>query len=314
LRAAAIVAAVIPLALLSTFMGLRFRGLPANLLSLGAMDFGIIVDGAVIVLANIFRELSEHQHTVSSKIRSNVKEVIIEAAAHVGRPTMFSMLIIIIAHIPIFTLQRQEGRIFAPMAYTIVSALLGSLLFSLTLVPVLAYFLLQRGVPHGENALVRFCKKLYRPVLTRAGRWPVVVLLGAVAALAGSLLLATQLGSEFLPELNEGSVWVNLTLPPGISVTEAVKRFDEALSKVPGFEPSFSQPIRDNILESISQIDGQIVIKVFGDDLGLIKETAQQVLDQVTSVRGVARAFIDREGSVPQLQIETTGRVPRAMD
>ncbi len=363
-RAAAIVASIIPLALLSTFMGLRIRGLPANLLSLGAMDFGIIVDGAVIVLENIFRELSEQQHTVTNKIRGNVKEVIIEAAAHVGRPTMFSMLIIIIAHIPIFTLQRQEGRIFAPMAYTIVSALLGSLLFSLTLVPVMAYFLLRSGVPHGENRLVRFCKKLYRPLLTHAVRWPIVVLALAVMALAGSLLLATQLGSEFLPELNEGSVWVNLTLPPGISVSEAVKecakvrsilrtfpevraviskagrpedgtdpkqinmaeflvdtypqeewksklskeellkRFDEALSQVPGFEPSFSQPIRDNILESISQIDGQIVIKVFGDDLDLIKKTAQQVLDQVSSVRGVARAFIDREGSVPQLQIE----------
>jgi cobalt-zinc-cadmium resistance protein CzcA len=367
LRAAAIVAAIIPLALLSTFMGLRFRGLPANLLSLGAMDFGIIVDGAVIVLENIFRELSEHQHAshaALSKVRGSVRDVIIEAAAHVGRPTMFSMLIIIIAHIPIFTLQRQEGRIFAPMAYTIVSALLGSLLFSLTLVPVLAYFLLRRGVPHGENRLVRFCKKLYRPLLTQAVRWPVFVLLGAVAALAGSLLLARQLGSEFLPELNEGSVWVNLTLPPGISVSEAVrecarvrsilkqfpevraviskagrpedgtdpkqinmaeflvdtypqeewksklskeallKKFDDALSRVPGFEPSFSQPIRDNILESISQIDGQIVIKVFGDDLGLIKQTAQKVLDQVSSVQGVARAFIDREGSVPQLQIE----------
>ena len=178
LRAAVIVASIIPLALLATFMGLRFRGLPANLLSLGAMDFGIIVDGAVIVLENIFRELSEHQHSVTNKIRGNIREVIIEAAAHVGRPTMFSMLIIIIAHIPIFTLQRQEGRIFAPMAYTIVSALLGSLLFSLTLVPVMAYFLLRRGVPHGENRLVRFCKKLYRPLLTHAVRWPVLVLAG----------------------------------------------------------------------------------------------------------------------------------------
>ena len=122
--------------------------------------------------------------------------MIIEAAAHVGRPTMFSMLIIIIAHIPIFTLQRQEGRIFAPMAYTIVSALLGSLLFSLTLVPVLAYFLLRRGVPHGENRLVRLCKKLYRPVLTQAVRWPVLVLAAAVAALAGSLLLRHATGQR----------------------------------------------------------------------------------------------------------------------
>src|SRR5213078_2195441 len=130
-------------------------------------DFGIIVDGAVIVLENIFRELSEHQHT-ASKVRTSIRDVIIEAAAHVGRPTMFSMTIIIIAHLPIFTLQRQEGRIFAPMAYTIVSALIGSLLFSLTLVPVLAYFLLGRGVPHGENRLVQLCKRIYGPILTKA--------------------------------------------------------------------------------------------------------------------------------------------------
>ncbi len=298
LRAAIIVAVIIPLALLATFIGLRVRDLPANLLSLGAMDFGIIVDGAVIVLENIFRELSEHRPSWADK--RAVKDAIIEAAARVGRPTMFSMLIIIIAHIPIFTLQRQEGRIFAPMAYTIVSALLGSLLFSLTLVPVLAYFLLGRGVPHGENRLVRWCKAIYKPALNLAVRWPVLILLIAVAVLAGSLVSATQLGSEFLPELNEGSIWVNLTLPPGISVTEAVrecarvrsilksfpevrtviskagrpedgtdpkqinmaeffvdifpqdqwkskitkdellKKMDDALSKVPGFEPSFS--------------------------------------------------------------------------
>jgi len=362
LRAAAIVAVIIPLALLATFVGLSIRGLPANLLSLGAMDFGIIVDGAVIVLENIFRELSERRHPPGAP--EKIRHAIVEAAAHVGRPTMFSMLIIIIAHIPIFTLQRQEGRIFAPMAYTIVSALLGSLLFSLTLVPVLAYFLLGRGVPHGENRLVTWCKRLYQPVLTRAVRHPVLVLVAAVAVLGGSLLLALGLGSEFLPELNEGSVWVNLTLPPGISVSEAVrecarvrsilkqfpevrtvvskagrpedgtdpkqinmseflvdlypqdqwkrkitkegllKEFQAALEQVPGFEPSFSQPIRDNILESISQIDGQVVIKVFGDDIGTLKEKAQSVLDAVRSVRGVNRAFVDRAGTVPQLQIE----------
>jgi heavy metal efflux system protein len=188
--------------------------------------------------------------------------------------------------------------------------------------------------------------------------------IAAVAVLAGSLVLATRLGSEFLPELNEGSVWVNLTLPAGISVSEAVrecarvrsilrkfpevrtvvskagrpedgtdpkqinmaeilvdlypqdqwkrkitkealiKEFNTALNQVPGFEPSFSQPIRDNILESISQIDGQVVIKVFGDDIPTIKERAQRILETVRSVRGVARAFVDRAGTVPQLQIE----------
>lgn len=360
-RAAIIVAVVIPLALLATFIGLQIRNLPANLLSLGAMDFGIVVDGAVIVLENIFRRLAGLK---GRREIGTVKEAIILAVTEVGRPTVFSVVIIIIAHLPIFTLQRQEGRIFAPMAYTIVSALLGSLLFSMTLVPLLAFLLLRKGVPHGENRLVRFSKRLYRPVLLRAVKRPVMVLLAAVLVLGATLALAPQLGSEFLPELNEGSVWVNLSLPPGISVTQAVKEcarvrqilrrfaevrsvvskagrpedgtdpkqvnmteflvdlwpqdqwkrkiakedllteFDQALSAVPGFQPSFSQPIRDNILESISQIDGQVVIKVFGDDIATLKEKSEQVLGTVRGVRGVARAFIDRAGEVPQLQIE----------
>src|SRR5205823_1515068 len=126
-RAAAIVAAVIPLALLATFIGLRVRGIPANLLSLGAMDFGIIVDGAVIVVENVFRTLARHSH---SPDRESARRTILDATEQVGRPTLFSMLIIIVAHIPIFTLQRHEGRIFAPMAYTVSSALVGSLVFS----------------------------------------------------------------------------------------------------------------------------------------------------------------------------------------
>src|SRR6266581_3957607 len=160
LRAAAIVAVIIPLSLLATFIGLTWRGIPANLLSLGAMDFGIIVDGAVIVLENVFRHLTERQET-----RRAPKAIVLDAAVEVGRPTLFSMLIIIIAHLPIFTLQRHEGRIFAPMAYTVVSALLGSLLFSLTLVPLLCFFLLRRNLPEKENPLVHICQRLYRPSL-----------------------------------------------------------------------------------------------------------------------------------------------------
>jgi cobalt-zinc-cadmium resistance protein CzcA len=142
MRAALIVALMIPLSLLATFMGLTLRGIPANLLSLGAMDFGIIVDGAVIVVENIFRKLAEHsthQPDFKQDFRA-FKQVILDATAEVGRPTFFSMIIIITAHIPIFTLQRHEGRIFAPMAWTVTSALVGSLVFSLSLVPLLCYF------------------------------------------------------------------------------------------------------------------------------------------------------------------------------
>ncbi|MCX6903805.1 MAG: efflux RND transporter permease subunit, partial [Verrucomicrobia bacterium] len=155
-RAAGIVALMFPLSLLATFIGLTWRGIPANLLSLGAMDFGIIVDGAVIVVENIFRRLTEREHTQD---RHALRHTILEAAAEVGRPTFFSMLIIIAAHIPIFTLQRHEGRIFAPMACTVTSALVGSLIFSLTLVPLLCYYLLRKKIPHQENVVVRFCKR-----------------------------------------------------------------------------------------------------------------------------------------------------------
>ncbi|HKA53101.1 MAG TPA: CusA/CzcA family heavy metal efflux RND transporter [Candidatus Binatia bacterium] len=361
LRSAAIVAAIIPLALLSTFIGLKLRGIPANLLSLGAMDFGIIVDGAVIVVENIFRQLSEHSQV---RDREALRATVLDAAVQVGRPTLFSMLIIIAAHIPIFTLQRHEGRIFAPMAYTVTSALVGSLLFSLTLVPLLCFFLLRKRLPEKENFLVSTCKRAYRPALTWALHHHKTVLVTALAALVVSLLLVPSLGTEFLPELNEGTVWVNATLPSSISVSEAAKicarmrailrRFpevvsvvsqagrpedgtdpkpismtehfvdlkppaqwtrriskeqlieemDEALAALPGVTSSFSQPIRDNVLESISQIDGQIVIKIFAQDGALVREKAQEVLQAVTPVRGVARAFIDRAGEVPQLQVE----------
>ena len=358
-RAAGIVAIVIPLSLLATFIGLRIRGIPANLLSLGAMDFGIIVDGAVIVLENVFRRLHERHDSLGAP-----RAIVLDAAAEVGRPTLFSILIIIIAHLPIFTLQRHEGRIFAPMAYTVVSALIGSLLFSLTLVPLLCLYLLGRSRAEEENALVRWCKRTYRPLLRRALAHRTAVLAAAVVALAASLAVAPRLGTEFLPELNEGSIWINIMLPPGISVTEAsrqlsrirgvLRRFpevrmvmsksgrpedgtdpkmvnmaellvdvkpqaqwrphvskealidqmNEALQAIPGIEPSFSQPIRDNVLESISQIDGQIVIKVFGDDMDVLRRSAADVLRAVLPVRGVARAFVDRAGQVPQLQIE----------
>src|SRR5262252_2704450 len=229
LRAALIVAVTIPLSLLATFLGLTFRGIPANLLSLGAMDFGIIVDGSVIVVENIFRRLSEHraEHPVSyfgaghkEDEHESLRNRIIWATMEVGRPTFFSMLIIITAHIPIFTLQRHEGRIFAPMAVTVTSALIGSLIFSLTLVPLLCYFLLRKRLSEKENFAVRACKRLYRPSLTWALKHRLTVISASIVLLAASLFTMTRLGSEFLPELNEGTMWVNINFPPGISVSE----------------------------------------------------------------------------------------------
>ncbi|MGC2520008.1 MAG: CusA/CzcA family heavy metal efflux RND transporter [Burkholderiales bacterium] len=358
MRAAFIVALVIPLALLATFIGLTWVGIPANLLSLGAMDFGIIVDGAVIVVENVFRKLTEEAHDRTPRLQK-----ILAATVEVGRPTLFSMLIIIAANIPIFTLQRHEGRIFAPMAWSVTSALVGSLILSLTLVPLLCFWMLRKNLPEKENALVRACKRIYEPALAWAiGRKKTVIGI-ALAALAASLAVVPMLGTEFLPELNEGSIWINVNMPPSVSVTEAqeltakfraairtvpevesvisktgrpedgtdpkpinmceilvdlkpesqwrhgvtklqlIDQMDKAMSRFPGMETSFSQPIRDNVLESISQVDGQIVVKVFGEDLDVLREYAERTLNAVKDVRGVSRAFIDRLGELPQLLI-----------
>ena len=360
LRASLAVVAVIPLALLATFMGLKIMGVPANLLSLGAMDFGIIVDGAVIVVENIMHRLAERGEGMNEKER---KTLITEATNEVGRPTLFSMLIIIAAHIPIFALQRHEGRIFQPMALSVTAALIGSLVFSLTLVPLLSYWMLRKGLPHADNRVVSFAKRVYRPVLdwALAHRRQVVGI--AVGCFALAMVTASRLGSEFLPELNEGTIWVNLRLPASISNDEAtrtlrqvrqtllsvpevrttvskagqpedgtdpktismaevfvdlkppeqwrtgltrerlIEEMEQAVTALPGMEPTFSQPIRDNVLESISQIDGQIVIKVAGDDLAVLRQTTEAIEREIKQVRGVSRAEIDRQGDLPQLLI-----------
>jgi len=363
LRAALIVAVVIPLALMATFLGLTLVGIPANLLSLGAMDFGIIVDGAVIVVENIVRKLSELPHTGAPN-RAARRQAILDATVEVGRPTLFSMIIIIAAHIPIFTLQRHEGRIFSPMAWTVTSALIGSLIMSLTLVPLLTYLLLNKDIAHGDNRLVARIKAWYEPKLRWAIGRPKRVVGVALAALLLALVAGTRLGSEFLPELNEGSIWVNIFLPPSVSPAEAqeqarlvrqklrsvpevktaiskvgrpddgtdpkifnamevyvelvpeeqwrpgkkkedlIREMDEAVSSLPGVDPSFSQPIRDNVLESISQVDGQIVIKVRGEDLVRLVLDGKKILGQVQSVPGVVWAFIDRDGTLPQYVLD----------
>ncbi|MGV0958966.1 MAG: efflux RND transporter permease subunit [Limnohabitans sp.] len=360
LRASLAVVAVIPLALLATFLGLKIMGIPANLLSLGAMDFGIIVDGAVIVIENIMHRLAERGEGMNEKER---KTLITEATNEVGRPTLFSMLIIIAAHIPIFALQRHEGRIFQPMALSVTAALIGALVFSLTLVPLLAYWMLRKGLPHHDNRVVAKSKQLYTPALNWALDHRRHVVGIAVACFAMAMVAASRLGSEFLPELNEGTIWVNVRLPASVANDEAtrilsdirrtlrtvpevrttvskagqpedgtdpktismaeifvdlkpteqwrkgltreklIEEMDQAVSALPGMEPTFSQPIRDNVLESISQIDGQIVIKIAGDDLAILKQTAEAIEREIKQVKGVSRAEIDRQGELPQLLI-----------
>jgi cobalt-zinc-cadmium resistance protein CzcA len=359
LRGALIVAAVIPLALLASFVYLDWRKMSANLLSMGAVDFGIIVDGAVVVVENIFARLAHERPTDPQRRR----DVILRATIEVGRPTLFSLLVIIVAYVPIFALERVEGRIFAPMANTVASALVGALVFSLTLIPLLAMLMLRRPVRERESPAVAGFRRVYEPALAWVMRHRMATITASAAALFGAVVLLANLGTEFLPELNEGSFYVHVTLPNGVSLTEGqrlaprltgifldfpevrqvmtqlgrpedgtdpkltnnleyfvdllppadwrkglsretlVAQMSRRLQAVPGIEFSFSQPIKDNVEENIAGVFGQVSVKIFGEDLNLLADKAEEVKRVLAGVPGVADLGIFQSGDLPQLQI-----------
>jgi len=239
-RAALIVAAVIPLSLAASFAYLHTRGMSANLLSMGAVDFGIIVDGAVILVEHLFHKLS---HRAGEEPESFV-ETVFQTAREVARPTLFSLLIIIAAYLPIFSLQRVEGRIFSPLANTVVSALIGALLMTFTLVPVLCFFALRKPKPMRDSPLLVWAQRAFDPSLRFAMNNVAVVLIAATGALAATGILVPRLGSEFLPALNEGALYVTFTLPGNMSLSEGRKltpRLKELLSRTPEVTEMLSQ-------------------------------------------------------------------------
>jgi cobalt-zinc-cadmium resistance protein CzcA len=246
MRASLIVATVIPLSLLTSFFYLYSRGMSANLLSMGAVDFGIIVDGAVIIVEHLFHRVHDLETPVTSRASEplSLQERILIAAREVARPTLFSLLIIIAAYLPIFSLERVEGRIFHPMANTVVSALVGALLVSFTLVPVLALFALRKAKPLKDSPVLKAAVRAYQPLLQFSMRRPGIVLVLAAGALASSLTLLPRLGSEFLPELNEGALYVTFTLPGNLSLTagrKLVPAIRERLKRTPEVTELMSQ-------------------------------------------------------------------------
>ena len=217
LRAGLIVALAIPLSMLFAFdLMLRF-GIAGSLMSLGAIDFGLVVDSSVIMIENSVRRLSE------DKDGRSVVDVVRDAAIEVRKPTMFGELIIMIVYLPILALEGVEGKLFRPMALTVIFALLGSMVMSLTLMPVLASFSLKRGKEEKEPYLVRRLKKMYRPVLGFALHRRGTVLGVALACLALAGVLATRLGSEFVPRLMEGSIVINTVRLASVSLDESVR-------------------------------------------------------------------------------------------
>ena len=347
-RGAIIVALTIPFSLLFASICLDLKHIPANLLSLGALDFGMVVDGSVVMVENIVRHLSHHRNDTSTPA-----EKIREAAHEVQRPVFFAIGIIITAYLPIFTLQAVEGRLFRPMAWTVAFALLGALTFSMIVAPVLASFLFRKGAKEWTNPVMAFLTVRYRKAVTWAIHKRVITVGVGLVGLFIAIYLAFSgvIGSEFLPHLDEGSLWVRGTLEQsagpneGVSVanrarillcsfpeatecTSQTGRPDDgtdhtgffnieyfvglkpkeqwrpvfhqnkdnliasmtmALEKnIPGVVWGFSQPIEDNMEEAVSGVKGELATKVYGSDLHLLEDKANEIAGIMSHIRGIA--------------------------
>jgi cobalt-zinc-cadmium resistance protein CzcA len=347
-RGAVIVALTIPFALLFASICLDLKHTPANLLSLGALDFGMVVDGSVVMVENIVRHLSRHRGESGTPL-----EKIREAAHEVQRPVFFAIGIIITAYLPIFTLQAVEGRLFRPMAWTVAFALLGALTFSMIVAPVLASFLFSKGAKEWTNPVMAFLVGRYRKAVTWAIHQRVTTIgVGAVGlVIAIYLAFSGVIGSEFLPHLDEGSLWVRATLEQsagpneGVSVanrariilcsfpettdcTSQTGRPDDGTDhtgffnieyfvglkpkeqwravfdqnkdnliasmtrqlekNIPGVVWGFSQPIEDNMEEAVSGVKGELATKVYGNDLHVLEDKANETAAIMSRVRGIA--------------------------
>jgi cobalt-zinc-cadmium resistance protein CzcA len=360
-RGALIVALTVPFSLLFASICLDLRHIPANLLSLGALDFGMVVNGSIVMVENIIRHVGMRDPAASVQDR-------IRAAAHeVQRPVFYSTVIIISGYLPIFTLQRVEGRLFRPMAWTIGFALLGAVIFSITVAPVLVSLLFRKETPEWRNPVVVWTTKWYRRAITWSIHhhwWMVGV---AALTLCGSLYLATSgvIGSEFLPHLDEGAIWARGTLAPSVGPTEGIRvanqarilfcsfpevtqcwtqvgrpddgtdatgffnteffvdlkpkeewrpvfhrnkdeliaAMDREVEKIPGVTWGFSQPIEDNMEEAVSGVKGEFATKVYGDDLQLLAEKANQIVSVMRGIKGIEDIGVFQVLGQPNLNI-----------
>jgi cobalt-zinc-cadmium resistance protein CzcA len=231
LKAAVLTAMVVPLSLLFAFAGMHFAGVTASLLSLGALDFGIIIDGTLVMVASIVRQLEAQP---KGGLRHDYLGMIRHAAARVQRPIFFSLVILISAYIPMFMLERVERRLFAPMAFTACAALVGSLIFTLTLVPVLATLLFPHGAKPWKNPFMPWLGRHYEKMLGWViGRpWQVAGTSALIVLMAAGL--GSRLGTEFLPHLDEGVIWIRAILPPGVSLEKSASMADQVRAVVSG--------------------------------------------------------------------------------
>ena len=361
-RSALIVALTIPFSLFFAAILLDVSQIPANLLSLGALDFGMIVDGSVVMVENILRRLAE------AKVREVPISTMIAMAAHeVQRPVFYARAIIITSYLPIFTLQRVEGRLFKPMAWTVTFALLGALVFAIILAPVVASFIFRRGAKERRNPVLDWLKEHYQRSLEWSVEYRKTTIGIGLGVVAVSLFLAFSgiIGSEFLPHLDEGAVWARGTLAPSVGPSEATRimnqsrrafasfpevvqvvsqvgrsddgtdatgffnteyfvdlkskeewrgqfhqnkeeliaAMDAEVSKIPGVEWGFSQPIADNMEEAVSGVKGELAVKIFGTELKELEDKADEIADVMRSIKGIEDLGIFRVLGQPNVNL-----------
>lgn len=267
LRGGFIVASVIPLSMLFAVVMMKVTGVSGNLMSLGAIDFGIIVDGAVVLIENAIRKLHERQHSPAIMQAETVQQTLIGSFLEVGRPILFGVAIIIIVYLPLLTLQGIEGKMFKPMAYTVVFAITGALFLTLTYVPVVSMFVLKKKISEKESPIISFLKPLYHRTLLIALRRKAIVLGGAIAMFVGAILLFSQLGGVFIPTLDEGDMLIELRRIPSISLTESIhtsQMLEAELKSIPEVISVISKTGRPEIANdpmSIHQSDVYIRMK-----------------------------------------------------
>ena len=345
---------------------MRWYGLSANLMSLGglAIGIGMMVDGAVVMVENIHRHLTGKPDKAKQHAHAGKTEIVLYAAKEVGRPIVFGIFIIIVVFLPLFTLQGFEGKMFSPLAFTISFALLGSLILSLTLVPMLCTVFLKQAPQEHDPWHIRWLKNIYLVLLQPCVRHPWLVVIPALLALVGALALVPRIGTEFLPTLDEGAISIKLARLPSISLPQSielagrveriVKQFPEvidvvsrtgradiasdpegvdasdvtvtlkpreqwttaktkdelvekmraAVAQVPGVAASFTQPIALRVDELVSGVKSAIGIKIFGDDLDVLKVKAEALARVLGKVRGAADINVEKVSGLAYLQIE----------
>jgi len=359
--AALIVSLTIPLSLMFAFILIDVNGISANLVSLGAIDFGVIVDAAVVLVEGVIVTITLDMKNKASL--AHMKQSLLHTISQLGSPIVFSQLIIITAFLPIFTFQRVEGKIFSPMAFTISFAMIGSLIISLTLIPVLLSYILGPQLVEAHNPLVHWMEEKYTKFLD----WVLLnfkkLFIYACMALLISLGSIKLIGTEFMPKLDEGNIWLTITLPTSITLDKAkelerdirskieafndvkmvvtqlgrpedgtdpkgfnnlevlidlnpketwhfqnkveiIKAMNQSLSVFPGLLLNFSQVIQDNVEEAISGVKGEIAIKVFGPDLKILQEKADQITDILKNTRGSTDVAAEQQAQLAQFVLQ----------